>query len=151
MAAGASEVAKGIVTAWTLSTTLRSGAPEPDDVLPYVVFQEAATIENSRSSEGTGDSGNTKRIDLDVPIVFRCYAGQSATKNAKVIAEALAEDIKKIFGGHPQQAPASPILDMPNASHLQTRFLTETNARIDEGLHMWQLTYVFKVDMPVRV
>lgn len=149
MAAGTAELHKAIVAAWNLSTTLRSGGAALDMDQPYVIFEVQANNDVQRMSSGTGDNGRTKRVDQDIPVEFRCYA-QEAAQSAKYLAEQIAENIKKRFGGHPTTSPTMPILTLVNAGHLQTTLITEDDTEVDEGLHMWRLVYLFKLDAPQK-
>lgn len=148
MTVGLAELHEAIVTNWNLAATLWSGEAPPGESFPYVVFQQGADVIAARmSGSGTNVSAN-QRIH-DVPVEFRCHTQKSGALSAKEEAAALAEEVMKIYGGHPTNKPTA--LGMTSGQHVITQLISEFDVKTSDDVHMWTLVYNFKVDLPVKV
>ena len=82
---------------------------------------------------------------------FRIHAREIASdvRTAKGIASDLAEEIMKVFGGHPTVAPIGLTLD--NGHCLQSQYQNDYSVREGEDNFQWIVSYIFRVDVPVKV
>jgi len=154
---------KSINTVWdesTLDATFKAlwpATPDGDDfpVLhdveaigeqpwPYCVFEIQPGTVSERMSKGVGDLWMIR----DVPAAFKIHAAEvdDDDRTAKQIAAHLAEEVMKVFGGHPSDAPEDMMLD--NGNHLATLYQNDFPIREDNDLWMWTVSYIFRVDVP---
>lgn len=166
MSVGSADLHKAINTVWDASTldatfqALRNSDVEddefpvledqeagPGEVFPYCVYQMAEGITTDRM---TGNDGAKKEI-RDVPCEFRVHArvisGDSRTP--KEIAAFLIEEILKVFGGHPTETPTGLTLD--NGAFLISQYQTDMGLRVEDNEYQWNLTYFFRLDVPVKI
>ena len=166
MAVGTADLHKVINTAWEASTlnasfqvgwsvdeianfeVLEDGEAAPGQPFPYCTFEAAADELISRMS---GESNDEKQHIRDVPWTFNVFVktidGDSRT--AKEIAASLAEEVLKVFGGHPTTNPTA--LTMDSSKHLITQLINEFGIRVDDDVHQWVVVYNFRIDVPVKV
>ncbi len=118
----------------------------PGQPFPYTVFEHGAGSITTRMS---GHSLSENHVINDVPIQFRIHAAQTPTKTAKQVAAEVAEEVMKVFGGHPTVVPSGLTLD--NGSHLITQYLTDYGIRTEDQNYQWIVSYLFRLDVPVAV
>jgi len=120
----------------------------PDQRWPYCVFEMSAGETTDRMSGQTNLSLWEIR---DIPVVFTVQAkvvtGDSRT--AKGIAAYLAEEIMKVYGGHPTVHPTPLTLD--NGNFLITQYQSDMGVRTSDDEYSWLLSYLFRLDIPVMV
>lgn len=112
---------------------------------PYCVFvqNEGSTLcrMTNRGNDGRFENRN-------IPFEFHIHTrSPSGTKSAKQVAMELADEVMKIFGGHPTEKPKIPDLQYGNV--IQSQYQSDNGMR--DGAHewMWIIRYVFLVDVPV--
>jgi len=121
-----------------------AGGEQP---FPYCVFEVTEGTTTDRMSKGVNDVWETR----DVPINFRVHARDvdGDARSSKEIAADLAEEIMKVFGGHPTQSPDTPSLD--NGNFLIATYQNDFAVREDEDHYVWTIGYNCRLDIPVMV
>jgi len=71
----------------------------------------------------------------------------SNAKSAKQIALELANEVMKIFGGHPTVAPTA--ITIGTGNFLQAQYQRDFGTRLGDSQHQWTIDYNFTVDVPV--
>lgn len=128
----------------SLYTSLNDGEAAPKTPFPFAVFTARAPNIVARMS---GEDSSKQYIN-DQPWMFEVYAGPNGSSSAKEIAATVAEEIIKVFGGHPTQAPAAfPALD--NGSVLIVQYQNDWGEREDDDVHKWTVEYNIRTDVPV--
>jgi len=119
----------------------------PGQPFPYCVFEQSGGITTDRMSGGT----DFIREIRDVPWVFRVHARavDGDDRTAKGIAAALAEEVTKVFGGHPTVAETALTLD--NGRHLLTQQQNDYGVKTGDDEYQWNVPYIFRLDVPVAV
>ena len=166
MTIASSDIAKALNSVWDASTldvtfkalwsaaalaaefpVLHDQVAGGEQPFPYCIFEMQTGNTNSRMS---GESNSIREI-RDVPVNFRIHAREIASdvRTAKGITSDLAEEIMKVFGGHPTVAPTGLTLD--NGYCLQSQYQNDYSVRESEDLFMWVISYIFKLDVPVMV
>lgn len=164
MSVGTADVAKAVETLWESSelgdtfegywsesqreryVTLNEGEAAPGTPFPYAVYREEAIEVTGRMSSTTADR---KRHIREVPWVFEIHAQQTAVKGAKQLASELAEEVLKVFGGHPTRKPSS--LNLDTGNFLVAQYVTDHGERTGDDTHVWTVRYNLKLDVPVAV
>ena len=119
----------------------------PGQPYPYCVMGEPAGTVVSRMSGGV----NHLRHVRDVNIRFDVYAKATGGSTAKEVAADLAEEIMKVFGGHPTDPAGTADLTLDNGKHLTTELDSDWCVRLGDDEYMWAVSYLFKLDVPVAV
>lgn len=132
----------GASSEFTVLNDQEAAAGQP---FPYVVFRQDAGLIVSRMS---GHSSDERHEIRDVPWLFNIHARKASGSSAKTVAVALAEEITKVFGGHPTVAPTGLTLD--NGLHLITQYQNEYGVRTGDDEYQWLLSYRLIVDVPVK-
>lgn len=111
---------------------------------PYCVFETQGGNVSQRMSKGVDDLWAIR----DVAATFKIHAGEVSgdDRTAKQIAAHLAEEVMKVFGGHPTEASDEMTLD--NGDHLVTLYQNDFSMKEDDKLWMWTVSYVFRIDIP---
>lgn len=158
MSVGLAALYKGINAAWDASdlddtfTDLGGTTPvihdaeaTPKDSFPYCVLEEFSSTVVTRMSKGKLDKWQV----LNVPVTFRIYAKEVTddSRTAKGIAAYLAEEVMKDFGGHPTVA-ARQTITLDSGNHLLTQYQTDYGMRVEDDIHCWTVSYIFKIDQP---
>jgi hypothetical protein len=167
MSIASADLIKAIHTAWdasTLSTSIQ--ALWPADTLnseffeiydqeapaktpfPYVVTDQTVSVTVNRMSGGV----NALREVRDVEVRFNVYATdvEGDSRTSKEIAAYVAEEIMKVFGGHPTVSPTATIT-LDNGKHLITEYQNDFGARTVDDFFQWVIIYLFRIDVPVAV
>lgn len=164
---GSADLQKAIVAAWsasTLNATFKALWPAgtdpaafavlydqeaaPGQPFPYCVLSQPSTSVTSRSS---GKMGTTsKRSIRDLTLEFHIHASAAGGKSGKRNAADLAEEVMKVFGGHPTVAPTG-TLTLDNGGHLVTIYQTDYGVVTGDEECQWVVSYLFRIDVPVMV
>lgn len=154
---------KAVVTAWNASTLdalfkaywssanqseyvvlhdMEAAAAQP---FPYCVFSSP----EGRTTGKMSGSGTTRQEIREIPWEFHIFAREfsSVAKSSKQIASELAEEIIKIFGGHPTSIPSTLALD--NGNFLQSCYETDFGVRVGDNEYKWIVKYTFTLDVMV--
>jgi len=157
---------KAMNTAWdasTLDATFKALWSDPTDTeypvlndeealgdqpWPYVVLDQMSQSTSSRmSAEGLA---NREIRDVLVRINIHAKAIDGDSRTAKGIAAYLAEEVMKVFGGHPTISPTAEIT-LDNGNFLITQFQNDFGIRTGPDEYQWVVTYLFRLDVPVAV
>ena len=167
MSTSTADLQKAIVTVWSgsgLDALFQSYLPAgtdssrfavlndqeaaPKQPYPYCVMDQPTSDTTDKMSAGV----NGLRMIRDITIRFNVFARRldGAASSAKEVAALLAEEIQKVFGGHPTQSPTGAI-ELDNGNHLITDILNDFAIRVDDNEYQWVLEYRFRIDVPVAV
>ena len=130
-------------------TALNDGEAAPGTPFPYCVYEIVGGTVTDRMSGRTADGENY--MVQDVPITIKIFAGQHSTTSAKAVSVALAEEVIKVFGGHPDPTESPVGLTLTNYGHLLTQYQTDFGARLGDREYLWTIEYIVRLDMPVSV
>ena len=165
MSIASADLLKAINTAWDASTldatfkalwaasvtdsewvVLEDQEAMAEHPFPYVVFEQTEGTTTDRMSGGA----SAIREIRDVPVSFRVHAREISgdSRTAKEIAAYLAEEIMKVFGGHPSTAVTG-TMTLTNGNHLITQYQTDYGVRTSDSEYQWTLNYLFRLDVPV--
>jgi hypothetical protein len=114
---------------------------------PFCVFDVPAGLTTDRMSKGVNDVWEIRDVDLNFRIHTTDVEGDART--AKEIGAYLAEEVMKVFGGHPTQPPTDLVLI--NGNHLITTYQNDFSLREGEDNYQWTISYTVKLDVPVMV
>lgn len=155
---------KAIVAAWVasgLNATFKAMWDNPADTsfpvlndqeatprqpYPYCVMDQPSGRVTSRMSGGVGLQRNIR----DVTMRFNIHTLASGVMSAKEAAAYLAEEVMKVFGGHPT-TPHTQTLTLDNGSWLITQYQNDFGVRTGDAEHQWVIEYIFRLDVPVAV
>ena len=129
----------------SLYTSLNDSEAAPGTPFPYAVFTARASNIVTRMS---GEDASKQHIN-DQPWTFEVYAGPNGTSSAKEFASAMAEEIIKVFGGHPTESPQALTLD--HGSVLIVQYQNDWGERQDDSVHKWTVEYNIRTDVPVAI
>ncbi len=131
----------------SLYPTLHDQEAAPGQPFPYCVVEIALSSTISRMS---GD-GDTKREIREMEATFSIYAGEveDDARSAKEIAGALAEEVMKIYGGHPTEKPDT--LHLNYGQHVQTQYQTDYSSHMENDRYLWTIVEKIVVDVPVAI
>lgn len=124
----------------------------PKQPFPYCVMGVMDSKERiSRSFGSIVDGKHTKHEVRPVRIEFHVHARaiEGDQRSAKEIAGYLAEQVMKVFGGHPTTKPAN--LTLSNGGHLLTQYESDYPLREELYHYDWIISYKMLVDVPVVV
>lgn len=163
---GTADLYKMVNAAWDAAgldakfTALWSGAVEseyevlcdqvasPGQPWPYCVLDRVeASVVNRMSSNEIGKKMHVRRAPLRFNILAQDVSGDS--RSSKEIAAYLAEEIMKVFGGHPTEA-ATAAMELDNGKHLITQYQNDYGVRQDDDKWQWTVDYAIFVDIPVK-
>ena len=169
MSVASASVHKAVNTVWDASTlnasflalrdasvvdadfpVLNDQEATPAQPFPYCVYEQSSSSTTDRMS----GAGSTIREIRDVSWNFHIHAREvdGDARTAKEIAADLAEEVMKVFGGHPTVAATdlSPSLD--NSGFLISEYQTDFGVRSGEDdEYRWDVQYILKVDVPLAV
>lgn len=168
---GSADLHEGIITAWD-STNLEwehkklwaeadrdqypalqpEGGVQPGTPMPYTVYSQDTPQNIARQSSL---DETFKWYAIDTGWTFRTYAEQvpGDPRDAKTIASDIADDIMKAFGGHPTVAPdAAKSIELTHGDIVIWRYEHDYGfGEEDGGTYQWIVSYIIKLDVPVRV
>lgn len=129
-------------------TVLSDTESSPHQPFPYCICQTELPRVLHRM---TGEDG-CKREIRNVKLTFKVFADvvQGDKRSAKQIAGYLAEQVMKVFGGHPTK-PATE-MELTNGGTLPSQFGVDYSVR-DENLYkwIWVIQYNLMLDVPVAI
>lgn len=163
MSVGTSDLAKALNVMWDASTlddafkalwddptstefeVLNEGEASPGQPFPYCVFGIVGGLTTNRMSGGAA----ALREIRDVPLTFNIHASvvDGDSRTAKEIAAYLAEEVMKVFGGHPTTSPTA--LSLDNGKSLPTQYQTDWSVRTDDEEYQHIISYLLRADVPV--
>jgi hypothetical protein len=165
MTVGMADLHKAITSAWDASTlevtfnalwsaasteffALNDQDAPGNQPFPYVVMDQT----NSNTIDRMSSCDNRIREVRDVEVRFNIFAREidGDSRSSKAIAAYLAEEIMKVFGGHPTTNPTGTIT-LDNGNHLITTYQNGFGIKVDEDICQWVLVYIFRLDVPVAV
>ena len=161
MSIATADLNKAIVTAWAASgldalfqglggeaPILQDQEATPSQAMPYCVTEAFSPSTTERMSAGTSRMYETR----DVPVTFHVFAGEvpNDSRTSKEIAAYLAEEIMKVYGGHPTES-ASADLALDNGSCLITENQNDYGIRAGDDHYEWVVEYLFRCDIPVAI
>ena len=169
MTVGSADVHKAAVSLWESSgldtefksywavadrtryMTLNDAEAAPGTPFPYAVFSAPQPSIRVRM---TGRDGKKYHVN-DQPWTFDVYAAETATKSAKEMASYLADEILKVFGGHPNEVPETADMELDHGAVLIVQYENDYEARqprAENGdVYQWTITYNIRTDVPVAV
>lgn len=121
------------------------GGAAPGTPFPYAVIGAPKPDIRIRMSS----TANEKLVIKDQTWRFDVFAKQTAAKSAKEQASYLADEIMKVFGGHPTQSPTEMTLD--NGSIINVKYTGDYGVRVDNEIHQWTVEYTITTDVPIMV
>jgi len=160
MSVGTADLHKAIFTAWNASglnaifqalggdtIILWDSEALPGQSYPYCILEEPTPSIKTRMS-GSGSIGHHEK---DIAQRFFIFASEvdDDVRSAKEIAAYLAEEVLKVFGGHPTVAPTA-VLTLDHGNHVVTQYNADFGAKTSAKDYQWIIDYVFKVDVPVQ-
>ncbi len=119
----------------------------PGQPFPYCVLDQSASSTVNRMSATGAFLREVRDVSWSLHVHARAVSGDSRT--AKEIAAYLAEEIMKVFGGHPTVAPTALTLD--NGNFLIAQYQNDFVIRTGDDEYRWTVEYVFRSDVPVAV
>ena len=126
----------------------QEAAPDQSQQWPYCVLDMLAGDTTDRMS---GESNLSLWEIRDIPVTFQVHAKDVSgdDRTAKEIAAYLAEEILKVYGGHPTVHPTPLTLD--NGHFLITQYQNDYGVRTGDDEYSWLISYLFRLDIPVAV
>lgn len=148
-----SNISNQFTAHWSVSNTaefpvLNEKEAEGAHPFPYAVFELMAPSVKTRM---TGSTAITNQELRDVSCRFKVLARDAAGSSAKIIAATLAEEIMKVFGGHPTVQGQFNDYAMTHGHILNSQYQTDFAVREDIGVYAWVVQYILKTDVPVRI
>jgi hypothetical protein len=156
---GSADLMNAVSAAWTASgldalfvalggaqPVLNDQEARPGQAFPYCVLDQLSGPVKTRMS----GAGAAKRAIRDVGMRFNVHAKTVAGdgRKASAIAAYLAEEVMKVFGGHPTTATSAAIT-LDNGHHLITQYQDDFGIRTGDDEHQWVVVYNHRVDVPV--
>jgi len=119
----------------------------PQQPWPYCVLEQISASTTSRMSGGVSHLREIRDVDIRFHVHASEVSGDSRT--AKEIAAYLCEEIMKVFGGHPTEAPSALTLD--HGKFLIAQYQSDYGVRTGDETYEWLVHYIFRIDVPVAV
>lgn len=165
MGVGTADLIEAVVTTWNNSLlnslfqaywitknkseffVLHDSEAPPSQSFPYCVFEVDEGQTTSKMSGGPSLPVGRREI-RDILWEFRIHTRSiPGGLTAKALGAALASEVIKVFGGHPETAPVLPVL--AHGSVLNVVYRSEFSTRDGDNEYTWHLKYLFSVDVPV--
>lgn len=112
---------------------------------PYCVFR--TDLQSTESRSGSSDGTSTLREYRRIPLSFTIHEKDRGLVPAKNGAATLAEEIMKVFGGHPTVSPGD--LSLTHGGVLLCQYVSDYGNRTSESEHQWNVDYTLLSDIPV--
>lgn len=130
---------------WEILNDTEAAAGQPFPYCIYQLFTGALVTQMSSMNPGF-----VRQIH-DVTGEFRIHAKRTSgdSRSAKQLAAYLMDEVKKVFGGHPDTTPSTPVLD--NGNFLTTQYQNDLGIRTGDSEYQWNITYRFRLDVPIAV
>ena len=120
----------------------------PGQPFPYCVMDQTTTTTTDRMSGGVAALREIRDTSLTLHVHARAVNGDART--AKEIAAYLAEEIMKVFGGHPTVSPTG-TLTLVNGEALIVQYVNDFGIRTGEDEYRWTVEFLIRADVPVAV
>jgi hypothetical protein len=120
--------------------TLHDEQAGPKQPWPYCVYSIQPSSLVTRMS---GASSSSKFEHRTFACRFTIHAEQTASQSAKEMAAMMAEEVVRVFGGHPTTPPQ----EMPGV--IQTTLSTDHGMRTESTNYSWILDYEILVESPL--
>ena len=164
MSVASADIMKSINAAWnasTLDATFKALWPDPTDAtfpvmhdqeaspgqpFPYCVAEQFTGNTTDRMSGGPDSLREVRESTVRFHIHTMPVDGD--LRSEKEIAAYLAEEMMKVFGGHPTVAPTA-TLALDNGNVLWMKYENDFGIRPDETYYEWLLHYAVMSDVPV--
>lgn len=162
--AGSAQLHEALITLWNASglnalfeafwtaaqivdhVVLNENQASPGNAFPYCIYNITAATTISRDS---GHDSVEKHEIRDTPLEFRIHAQSSGGLTAKRIAADLAEEVIKIFGGHPTVAPTA--MTLTNGGVIFNQYQNDFGLPDEDDNHLWMINYIPRIDTPMMV
>jgi len=133
------------VTRWPV---MEGEEASPDHPFPYCVVE----IDTPRTQNRMSGTGDTQHHLRQIPVTFHIHANEveGDSRSSKEITTYLAEEVMKVFGGHPTEKPSA-LLSLDNGNHVITQYENDYGVRTEHDRYHWILAYTILVDVPVAV
>lgn len=158
-----SDLSRGLVTAWVDSGldaafkaywaasgnefySLHDQQAPAAQPFPYCVFDQQAGTTITRMTR-TKDQTAGRREHRSVPLEFRIHARATSDQTSKQLASYLAEEVVKVFGGHPTSVPVE--ISLTHGAVLQVQYQTDFGTRDGDQEYLWIVRYQLLLDVPV--
>lgn len=137
---------------WANSTdefpVLHDQQAAPSQPFPYAVLEQTSSLTQARMSGGVAALREVRDLTVTFHVHARAVGGDART--AKRIAADLAEELMKVFGGHPTVAPTGAVA-LDNGKHLITTYQNDFGVWTGDDEYRWTVEYQVRVDVPVMV
>ena len=170
MSVAAADIYKAVVAVWAaagLDSQFKSYWPAADRVefpalceaeaegshpFPYCVFSLMGGKTKTKMSGAGGTASNKHNEIRDIPLRFKIHAKSTTVLSGKAIAAALADEVLKVFGGHPTVSPAFDNYALDNGHILISQYQLDQGMRDEDiEVYVWLIHYNLKSDVPVMV
>lgn len=166
MSVGSASICKAIAALWQNSglhtqftaywaTSDKTDFPSLNDAeaegahpFPYCVFELDENVPTMRMAGGTT---TTKRVVREVGLMFHVHAKPVDPHSAKEIAATLAEEIVKVFGGHPTVKNQIDGYSLDDGAILLSELVSDSSLRENIENWEWLLRYKIQTDSPFIV
>jgi len=112
---------------------------------PYCVMEQTVQTTIARMTKDWSSNWEIRDFSISFNVHARRIPGVS--RSAKDIAISLAEEIMKVFGGHPTVVPQQLTLD--NGNFLITQYQNDYGILLGDDEYRWTVDYMIRVDVPV--
>ena len=120
--------------------TLNDAQAGPNTPWPYCVY---SIMPNSVVNRMSGDGPTDKHEHRMHFCRFTIHARQTTAKSAKEMAAMMAEEVVRVFGGHPSSSPQS------MEGVIQSTLSTDQGMRTETTSYSWLLDYEFLMESSV--
>ena len=137
---------------WTASQqssflVLHDSEAAPNQPWPYAIFEIPRAFRQSRS---TGGMTCVRSREIRVlPLSFHIHARNAGSHSAKALAADLAEQVMKVYGGHPEVPPQSMTLTHGNV--ILCQHANDYGVKTGDEEYLWIVDYQVTVDIPVKI
>ena len=125
---------------------LHDSEASPNQPFPYCIFDQMSVDISSRMS-GEGAAGRQEIHNLMFQFRIHAKSVSGDDRDAKQIAYDMAEEVVKVFGGHPTTAPTA--ITMDTNKHVITQLLSDVGERTGDEEYRVDLDYLFRIDVPM--
>jgi hypothetical protein len=130
-------------------TVLNDQEASPEQPFPYCVLEVIIKPRSISRSSGVNSIKINRKIQ-EFLITFHVHADkvEGDTRSSKAIASHLAEEVMKVFGGHPTVAPTVD-LELSHGDGVSMTLQTDYALRTQLYRYDWVVSYIFRADIPV--
>lgn len=135
----------GALDNYTVLSELSAPSRQP---FAYCVFTTSVPNVAMHMSAGVDEQRRIQQVSLTFNIWAEPKTGE--TRSAKQIAALLAEEIMKVFGGHPTTRPSA-VWSLANGNVVQVQFAGDYSVQSTDARYQWVVNYIVLLDTPVMV